>query len=68
MMIVENLNFKRSVVSVIKANNYDFTELIPAVKKSLDLIGGLNAIYPYRPLWGNITYGMIRAVRTIIRM
>ena len=44
MMTVENFNSKRSIVSVVKANNYDLAELIPAVRKSLDLIGGLNAI------------------------
>ena len=43
-MTVENFNAKRSVVSAVKAKNYEVAELIPAIKNSLELIGGLNAI------------------------
>ena len=43
-MTVENLNSKRSVVSVVKVNHYALAELLPAVKNSLELIGGLNSI------------------------
>ena len=43
-MTVENLFPQQSVVSAIKAKHYDLDELIPAVKKSLELIGGLNSV------------------------
>jgi uncharacterized protein (DUF362 family)/Pyruvate/2-oxoacid:ferredoxin oxidoreductase delta subunit len=44
MMTIENLNPESAIVSIIKANNYDLAELIPALKKSLEMIGGLNVI------------------------
>ncbi len=43
-MIIENLNSERTIVSIVKANNYDLAELIPAMGKSLEMIGGLNQI------------------------
>ena len=43
-MTIENPGCEHSVVSAVRAKNYDLAELIPAIKNSLDLIGGLNAI------------------------
>ncbi len=43
-MSMDYLSSENSIVSVIKAKNYVLVELVPAVKKGLELIGGLNSI------------------------
>ena len=43
-LAIKDPDSARSVVSVVKARNYNLAELIPAMRKSLDLIGGLNTI------------------------
>ena len=43
-MSAENLNPERALVSAVKPQNYNLEELIPAVRNSLELIGGLSAI------------------------
>jgi uncharacterized protein (DUF362 family)/Pyruvate/2-oxoacid:ferredoxin oxidoreductase delta subunit len=43
-MSVENLSSETSIVSAVRTKKYALAELIPAVKKSLELIGGLNPI------------------------
>ena len=43
-MSVEYSSSENSTVSAVRANNYVLAELVPAVKKSLELIGGLNSI------------------------
>ena len=44
MLSAENFNSEQSIVSAVKAHNYNLAELVPAVRKSLELIGGLNSI------------------------
>jgi uncharacterized protein (DUF362 family)/Pyruvate/2-oxoacid:ferredoxin oxidoreductase delta subunit len=41
---VDYLRSENSIVSAVRANNYSLAELVPAVKQSLELIGGLNSL------------------------
>jgi uncharacterized protein (DUF362 family) len=43
-MASNNLNSEHCIVSAVKAQNYHLDELVPAVRKSLELIGGLETI------------------------
>ena len=43
-MTIENLGSEHSIVSAVRAYNYYLAELVPALTKSLELIGGLNSI------------------------
>lgn len=44
IMSMDNLNSVSALVSIVKVNSYNLTELIPALKKSVEIIGGLNQI------------------------
>jgi uncharacterized protein (DUF362 family) len=44
MTAVDTLDYECSIVSAVRAQSYNLAELVPAVRKSLDLIGGLNAV------------------------
>ena len=41
-MAVKNPDSERAIVAAVKAYNYNIAELVPAIRKSLDLIGGFN--------------------------
>jgi uncharacterized protein (DUF362 family)/NAD-dependent dihydropyrimidine dehydrogenase PreA subunit len=43
-LVVNNLHYEHSIVSAVKARDYTLAELVPAMRRSLDLIGGLNTI------------------------
>ncbi|MDD5288091.1 MAG: DUF362 domain-containing protein [Dehalococcoidales bacterium] len=43
-MKTENQNNVQAIVSIVKASRYNLTELIPAVRNSLELVGGLKSV------------------------